>query len=51
MAGGRYVQEPSQCTWCDYTAVCGPQPLLALRRKYKLRDPKLQEYIRLRDYR
>jgi ATP-dependent helicase/nuclease subunit B len=51
MAGGRYVQEPAQCTWCDYTAVCGPQPLLALRRRFKLRDPKLQEYIRLRDYR
>ena len=51
MAGGRYVQEPSQCTWCDYTAVCGPQPLLALRRRFKLRDPKLQEYVRLRDYR
>jgi ATP-dependent helicase/nuclease subunit B len=50
MAGGRYVQEPTQCTWCDFTAVCGPQPLLELRRRFKLRDPRLQEYLRLRDY-
>jgi hypothetical protein len=51
MAGGRYVQEPAQCTWCDFTAVCGPRPLLELRRRFKIRDPRLQEYIRLRDYR
>jgi hypothetical protein len=51
IAGGRFVQEPSQCQWCDFTAACGPRPLLELRRRYKLRDPRLQEYLRLRDYR
>jgi hypothetical protein len=40
-----------QCQWCDFTAACGPRPLLELRRRYKLRDPRLQEYLRLRDYR
>jgi len=51
IGGGRFVQEPSQCQWCDFTAACGPKPLLELRRRYKLRDPRLQEYLRLRDYR
>jgi hypothetical protein len=51
IGGGRFVQEPSQCTWCDFTAACGPRPLLELRRRYKMRDPRLQEYVRLRDYR
>ena len=50
IGGGRFVQEPTQCTWCDFTAACGPRPLLELRRRYKLRDPRLQEYVRLRDY-
>jgi hypothetical protein len=51
MAGGRYVQEPTACQWCDFTAACGPRPLLELRRRYKIRDPRVQEYVRLRDYR
>lgn len=51
MAGGRFVQEPAECPRCDFTAACGPRPLLELRRRFKLRDPRLQDYVRLRDYR
>jgi RecB family exonuclease len=51
MAGGRFVQEPTQCQWCDFTAACGPRPLLELRRRFKLGDKRVQEYVRLRDYR
>jgi RecB family exonuclease len=50
IAQGRFVQEPSSCTWCDYTAVCGPRPLLELRRHYKINDPRLQQVLRLRDF-
>jgi ATP-dependent helicase/nuclease subunit B len=46
---GLFVQEPSACQWCDYTAVCGPAPLLAVRRSYKLRDPRVLHVLRLRD--
>ena len=49
IAQGWFFQEPAACTWCDYAAVCGPQPLLALRRRYKIRDPRLQSLLRLRD--
>jgi ATP-dependent helicase/nuclease subunit B len=49
IAEGAFVQEPSACDWCDYTAVCGPRPLLERRRQYKLGDPRLQKVLRLRD--
>jgi RecB family exonuclease len=49
IARGVYVQEPAGCDYCDFTAVCGPKPLLARRQAMKLRDPALQGYLRLRD--
>jgi RecB family exonuclease len=49
IARGRFVQEPTSCTWCDYTAVCGPQALLERRRAIKVRDEAVQAVLRLRD--
>jgi putative RecB family exonuclease len=46
---GLFVQEPSACPWCDYTAVCGPRPLLERRRQIKGSDPQLIRILRLRD--
>jgi RecB family exonuclease len=51
IAEGSFVQEPSSCKWCDFTAVCGPQPLLEIRQQVKRSDPRLLRYLRLRDYR
>jgi len=33
IAEGLFVQDPTACTWCDYTAACGPAPLIELRRR------------------
>jgi RecB family exonuclease len=49
IADGLFVQEHTACTWCDYTAACGPAPLLALRRQYKIGDPRVQRVLRLRE--
>jgi RecB family exonuclease len=49
VARGVFVQEPSACEWCDFTAVCGPKALLQRRQAIKVRDRSLQEYLRLRD--
>ena len=49
VARGVFVQEPSACDFCDFTAVCGPKGLLQRRQAFKLRDRALQEYLRLRD--
>jgi RecB family exonuclease len=49
IAGGVFVQEPSACDFCDFTAVCGPKALLEGRQRMKVRDPALQAYLRLRD--
>ncbi len=49
VARGVFVQEPSACDFCDFTVVCGPKGLLQRRQAYKLRDPSLQAYLRLRD--
>ena len=46
---GVFVQEPSACDFCDFTAVCGPKGLLQRRQAYKVRDRALQDYLRLRD--
>lgn len=46
---GLFVQEPTACAWCDYTAVCGPAPLIALRRGFKINDPRVRHVLRLRD--
>jgi RecB family exonuclease len=49
VARGVFVQEPSACDFCDFTAVCGPKALLQRRQAIKIRDRSLQEYLRLRD--
>jgi hypothetical protein len=49
VARGVFVQEPSACDFCDFTAVCGPKALLQRRQSIKVRDRSLQEYLRLRD--
>jgi RecB family exonuclease len=46
---GLFLQEPSACEWCDYTAICGPQPLIRRRRQIKIRDARVQRVLRLRD--
>ena len=51
IASGRFVQEHSACRFCDFQAACGPQPLLELRRRFKLGDPHLREYLKLREWR
>lgn len=49
IARGVFPQEPAACETCDFTAVCGPAALIARRRQIKTRDPRLLEYLRLRD--
>ena len=49
VARGVFVQEPTACDFCDFTAVCGPKALLQRRQAIKVRDRTLQEFLRLRD--
>ena len=49
IAEGSFVQEPTACDWCDFTAVCGPKGLIDARRRYKVMDPRVQRVLRLRD--
>jgi RecB family exonuclease len=49
ITSGLFVQEPAACATCDFCAVCGPQPLLARRRVYKLEDPIVRRYLRLKE--
>jgi putative RecB family exonuclease len=51
IAQGHFVQEPSACEWCDFTPVCGPQPLLARRRQIKSSDKRILRVLQLRDAR
>jgi ATP-dependent helicase/nuclease subunit B len=49
IADGLFVPDPTACEHCDFKSVCGPQPLIARRLRYKLGDPRVQRYLRLRD--
>ena len=49
IAEGSFVQEPTACDWCDFTAVCGPKGLIDARRRHKLSDLRIQRVLRLRD--
>jgi len=49
IATGLFVQEPAACDFCDFTEVCGPRPLLQLRRSFKIGDPFVKRVLRLRD--
>jgi ATP-dependent helicase/DNAse subunit B len=51
IGAGIFVQEPSACTWCDFKAVCGPQPHLELKRVYKKGDRRLLRVLALREVR
>ena len=48
IAQGTFVQEPAACPWCDFTAVCGPRPLLERRRQIKQADPRVQKMLQVR---
>jgi putative RecB family exonuclease len=50
IAEGVFLQEPAACDFCDFTAVCGPRPLLQRRRQIKLGDPRVQHVLRLRNF-
>ncbi len=40
MGHGVFMQEPSACTFCDFSSVCGPNPVLEGRkRRRRLHDP------------
>jgi ATP-dependent helicase/nuclease subunit B len=45
---GVFVQEPAACNWCDYTAVCGPKPLIERRLRVKQGDAVLRRVLELR---
>lgn len=49
IAAGNFVQESSACEWCDFKRVCGPAALIERRRRYKIGDRRVQQYLRLRD--
>jgi hypothetical protein len=37
---GLFVPDAAACRFCDFTRVCGPQPLVAIRQQRKLRDAR-----------
>ena len=49
VASGIFVQEPSACDFCDFTAACGPKGILEWRRGPKSGDRQLQRALRLRN--
>ena len=52
IAAGHFVQEPTACDWCDFKAVCGPQPLpRAAARTTSSTTRGCSSVLRLRDSR
>jgi RecB family exonuclease len=49
LSEGLFPQEPAACDFCDFTQVCGPQPLLQRRREIKRDDPRLARHLRFRE--
>ena len=49
IAQGSFVQEHTNCRFCDYKVVCGPAPLLEARRRFKVNDPRVKGVLRLRN--
>ena len=45
MGHGVFVQEPSACTFCDFTAVCGPTPVLESRKRRRLKHDSLAKKV------
>lgn len=51
MGHGVFMQEPSACTFCDFTAVCGPHPVLESRkRRRRLYDPLARKVAELKQF-
>jgi RecB family exonuclease len=48
IAAGAFLQEHTSCDFCEFTVVCGPKPLLARRRQWKLNDTRVQNLLRIR---
>jgi ATP-dependent helicase/nuclease subunit B len=51
MGHGVFMQEPSACTFCDFTAVCGPSPVLESRkRRRRIHDPLARKVSELKQF-
>jgi ATP-dependent helicase/DNAse subunit B len=51
MGHGVFMQEPSACTFCDFTGVCGPTAVLESRkRRRRLHDPLARRVAELKDF-
>jgi RecB family exonuclease len=51
MGHGVFMQEPSACTFCDFTAVCGPNPVLESRKRRRLlHDPLARKVAELKQF-
>ena len=51
MGHGVFMQEPSACTFCDFTAVCGPTAVLDSRkRRRRIHDPLARRVAELKDF-
>ncbi|MBK5257010.1 MAG: exodeoxyribonuclease V subunit gamma [Vicinamibacteria bacterium] len=48
---GVFMQEPSACTFCDFTSVCGPTPILESRkRRRRIHDPLARRVAELKQF-
>lgn len=48
---GVFMQEPSACTFCDFTSVCGPTPILESRkRRRRTHDPLARKVLELKQF-
>lgn len=51
MGHGVFMQEPTACTFCDFSAVCGPTAVLDSRkRRRRLFDPLARKVAELKDF-
>jgi len=51
MGHGVFMQEPSACTFCDFTSVCGPTPVLESRkRRRRIHDPLARKVGELKQF-
>ena len=50
MGKGVFLQEPSACTFCDFTAVCGPTAVLEGRKRRRRHDPNVRRVAELREF-
>ncbi len=51
MGHGVFMQEPAACTFCDFTAVCGPTAVLESRKRRRLKnDPLAKKVAELKQF-